>query len=828
MLNQINNIDRQTWLRTSFILILSIIAFWAYQTVMIGLIFLLVVVGVGAVFTPKIQKVVSLPYTWVDLFLTILIGTEVLNYVFSVYQPNTALFFEKTLFFILFYFFLRVGFKFPYVKEIFLLGFSAFIVLIVLIACLNFTFLQSSMKGEGWSDTSQLKSFFVPFGLLTNEWATLSICFLPFPLIAAVLLSPNIKAVIGSLVAFSLVIFSVLISFSRGAYLCVAFFGIVAAFLILLKKSLTINTLGKVVLLVVLTTSVLIATISTPFLTTLSMNKTVRQQRSTSGRIAILKSGIAHASIQPLTGIGNDNYPIINSVGTNLQEDQGTTYLATTTYLQLAVEKGIIGSLLYGALWLAIMYAYLQSFKQSKTPSQRLVVLLLISGFLGLCCRELFFSTLFFSDKVFVLACIFSAFAIPTDFSITKTYNTKAWIGLAFVVLVLSGWVFLNKYTANRASTAITEAETLWQGGQSPKAFKKVEEAIALSPKVVPYYELAGLIKGQNASPISQLTAENNPTDKQNINEAIKYFEKTSALSPNDAGYHFNLGWLYFMNNRHDSKVLTHLQKAVALSPITPEYHFGSAIIYESLQRKPEALLHFEKAVRLDPELLDSEIFINLNQRDSALATSVINNSLKNLQAKLDSSYNTIIAARVAKLLLNAGKTAEARALLLRVNSELPELNRPYCYLARISIQQGDTTTAIKLLKKAKFLSNNDYMPEFMLADFYDKPNPDKRTIYSIIHYYQSALTLWIGGKSSHRGKSERAYKQGISIKNDLIPKRLLLESRMKVDFKKITQRMSQLYLQTNRKELSDHYAKLSAQDPIFVTEADFKITLTK
>ena len=112
--------------------------------------------------------------------------------------------------------------------------------------------------------------------------------------------------------------------------------------LILLKKSLPISVLSKAVLLIVITTAILITTISTPFLTTLSMNKTVSQQRSTSGRMAILNSGLDQVKIQPFTGIGNDNYPLINSVGTNLQEDQGSTYLATTTYLQLAVEKGII------------------------------------------------------------------------------------------------------------------------------------------------------------------------------------------------------------------------------------------------------------------------------------------------------------------------------------------------------------------------------------------------------------------------------------------------------------------------------------------------------
>lgn len=823
MLNQINNIDRQTWLRASFILLFAIVAFWAYQTAIIGLTLLLVGTSIGAFVSPKIQKLVGLPYTWVDLVLTLIVIAEVFNYVFSIYQPNTALFFEKTLFFVLFYFLLRVSFKSPHVKELFLIGFAGFVVLLVIIACLNFIFLQSSMKGEGWSDTSQLKSFFVPFGLLTNEWATLAICFMPFPLIAAVLLSSNKKVIIGSLVAFSLVIFSVFISFSRGAYLCVAFFLIVVSLLVFLKKSLNINTLGKVLLFIVLITAVLVTSISTPFMTTLSMNKTVSQQRSTSGRISIMKSGLDHASIQPLTGVGNDNYPLINAVGATSQEDQGSTYLATTSYLQLAIEKGILGTILYGVFWFAIVFSYWGRFKQVSSSSSKLIVLLLGCGFLSLFFRELFFSTLFFSDKVMVMACIFSALAIPNDSAIAPKYNNKAWMMLALVCVIVSGWIVLNKYTNSKVSTLIADAEALWQSRQSDKALSKVEEAISLSPSIVPYYELAGLIKGQTAAPINQLFANDYPVDKKQVAVAIKYFEKASELSPYDAGYHFNLGWLYFLNDHNDSKVFTRLQNAISLSPNTPEYQFGSAIIYEKLNQMPEASLCFEKAIRLDPEILDSESFINLNKRDSSFAKLLSSNALKHLQAKLDSSYNTIIAARVAKLLLNSGETTKAKSLLLRVSSELPELNRPYCFLARISLQQGDTTNAMKLLKKAKFLSRNDYMPEFMLAELYDKTNPEKKTIYSIIHYYQSALTLWVDGKSAHRGKSERSYKQGISIKNDLIPKRLLLESRMFVDFEKITKRMAQLYLLINQKELADHYSKLSAQDPIAVTEADLK-----
>jgi tetratricopeptide (TPR) repeat protein len=121
--------------------------------------------------------------------------------------------------------------------------------------------------------------------------------------------------------------------------------------------------------------------------------------------------------------------------------------------------------------------------------------------------------------------------------------------------------------------------------GQLEQAIPHFEKAIAIKPNFAEaHYNLGRALaaKGQ-------------------LDEAMPHFEEAIAINPSFAEAHSDLGCALAMAEQY-SQAIPHLEKALALKPdlVEAHYYLGESL-YFSQARTQEALAHWRKALRLDP-----------------------------------------------------------------------------------------------------------------------------------------------------------------------------------------------------------------------------------
>ena len=214
----------------------------------------------------------------------------------------------------------------------------------------------------GFENLTDFRSHYRPFGQLSNNWATMLLCLVPFPIISILELGYR-KEQICYICMEILMLVAILVSFSRGAYIALfVFFAMLITFFCIYKRDMLKKALA-ICLCVWLPTLLCMLPERKSVLITCFMNHTVSQQRSTAGRFVKWKEAINIFGLFPATGVGGGNYALASD--TYRQERQGLfTSYATNTYLQVAAEKGIVGVIVYGALVLSLIYIGIHQMKK--------------------------------------------------------------------------------------------------------------------------------------------------------------------------------------------------------------------------------------------------------------------------------------------------------------------------------------------------------------------------------------------------------------------------------------------------------------------------------
>lgn len=88
---------------------------------------------------------------------------------------------------------------------------------------------------------------------------------------------------------------------------------------------------------------------------------------------------------------------------------------------------------------------------------------------------------------------------------------------------------------------------------------------------------------------------------KQQCNQAIPYFQKTTQLDPSFVGGHQALAMCLRRANRFDEALASHNQ-ALRLKPQAGILYYGRAATYALMGKGEQALADAEKAVQLDPQ----------------------------------------------------------------------------------------------------------------------------------------------------------------------------------------------------------------------------------
>jgi tetratricopeptide (TPR) repeat protein len=185
------------------------------------------------------------------------------------------------------------------------------------------------------------------------------------------------------------------------------------------------------------------------------------------------------------------------------------------------------------------------------------------------------------------------------------------------------------------------------------------------------------------------------------ISRAIQQYEAACRLSPADAMFRHNLGWLYWMNQQPDS-ALACLSQAVKSEPNIALYHISKGLMTEP-ENPEEAFESYWQAVLLSPDIIDSYFFTDLKERFPIKTKELLTKAFDELERLLSIRYSSIIEAKRGKLLLSLGEIDQAYETVMHVTQIHPNLNRPWYYLGVIEHGKGNFEAMRNCYNKSLF-----------------------------------------------------------------------------------------------------------------------------
>lgn len=243
------------------------------------------------------------------------------------------------------------------------------------------------------------------------EWITTLLALLPFPIILIAKLTKATRIWWVSILPILAILVAILLTFSRGLYIATLTFGVVTGALFYLyrvAKLSSILSLNAFLLFVVL-----IGVSLTPFASsvvrTISLFGTQSQTRSFQGRVTVWEATTTMFKDHPAVGVGSDNFAMYYVA----YKDEDAAYVGRplSSFLQIMVEKGILGCLAYGFLVLSFYRASFYGARQAVNSPVRLVTILIFAAAVtALLVRDFSYSSILVNKEVRFLLCFMFAY----------------------------------------------------------------------------------------------------------------------------------------------------------------------------------------------------------------------------------------------------------------------------------------------------------------------------------------------------------------------------------------------------------------------------------
>jgi tetratricopeptide (TPR) repeat protein len=638
----------------------------------------------------------------------VLLLYEIFNFNISLYKANSILFLRD--------FFVILFFVFSILKLLTIKKYQTyFIVFISLFAGISallnlpiFFFRYYEANIYGFDDFSQFRFLYRPLSFLSNDWVTVLLCFLPFPIIGLFKFWKNTYMRYGFLLIIGLLVFNLFISFSRAGILAFFLFILLLNVLFLyhnilsIKKILLFNTfLMFAVLFFCLTFASSVKS---------SINPSNSHQRSTEGRLYQWEQSFNIIKKHPFWGIGSKNYTLLGRQTQPSNLENSFTGRVNNTYIQLAIEKGIIGLIFWlSVIGICISCLFRQITKQTYIE-EKAINIIILSAILAILFREIFFSSMFYKTIILFLFLLLLTFNLNNYY---KPVKIRKSIVFTFIVLFVIGGLC----------------------------------TYSIKPKNALYYANIGL--GYERS--------------GNIEKAIEYYKKAEQLVPNDALFLHNLGRLYEMNYQVDS-ALHYLTQAVEIDPEVAIYHVSKGLVIEN-QNFEQAFESYKQAILLSPDIIDSQFFKDLIERYPEETEDLLNDAYIELLHINSIHYSSIIDAKIGKLQLSTGEIELAFKTLSHITRIHPNLSRPWFYLGVIEKYRGNYEQMLSNYRKSLFLFPSDHLPLYALAYYYENIGEEQ----TATSYYESAEKAWENRRSVHSSRCKRLYFTDTE-KDDVVP----------------------------------------------------------
>jgi O-antigen ligase len=360
-----------------------------------------------------------LSLTWLDFSLIVLMLVECGNFLASTYKPNTFYYLADVLFLFVFYNLVKFNLKHTYqLTGIFIIvSIFSFILSCGIITALYIQY--TKMLSIGFNDITGLKYIFTylnPVNSPSGEWITILLILLPFPLIIFIsyrniglerwlLLCPIFSILIASL-----------LTFSRGMYLALVAFSITGSLLLGIYRIIPFRTVMVFNLSITLSICLLalLTPLAKPVMDTIAIFKTTSQMRSIDGRKKLWAQSLNIIKEYPLFGVGSNNFAMHYVY--HKDRDENTVFVGRSFnfFLQVLIEKGILGLIAYCTVLIAF---FKTAHSRLKTEPNNILLkstmVLFIATSISILIRDLSYSSILSNKGVgiffwFMFACIVS------------------------------------------------------------------------------------------------------------------------------------------------------------------------------------------------------------------------------------------------------------------------------------------------------------------------------------------------------------------------------------------------------------------------------------
>lgn len=581
--------------------------------------------------------------------------------VFTEGQNNCMSYLTGQYLFTTYYFILRLGLREVSTVRQFIRILLMFIFMTSVISLVSFGLFTSHVYDAGFESLYDFKHLYRPFGSLNNVWSTLMLMLLGIASIPLLTYAQKGKEVILGIIPFCLLLVCLVCSFSRGIYICLALTMLLIPCYILSSKDQTHIKLIKLVSLAVVLIG-MVFVFKDDALRTMRLVETESQQRSLQARVDAFDYTWQALKDNPWMGCGTGNYSLAVNEYTFEHNGDSFTNMAPNVFSHLLLEKGIVGTVLWGLVFLV---ECIMLFKYSLVDKRVQVFLFLFLWVIF--AREMSFAALL-TDKR-----LLAALAILLALSQCNISNGEGW-GVALpkpvcTIMIIICFSGLGVYHF-----------IFWHDQKCYQDYS----AFVLKKDYVSAYEKVNQARDNVASNVLASSAcmavYDEHQDGRYLELAQKHIDRAVAFSPNDAYLSGCRAMVQYRNKKE--KALGEAKSLVAKFPENPFYRLLLADMLYGVGKRKESVPHFAKAVIASPSILESRAWKEFVGSDVDTTDGIMGTVRLETANKPD---NPLLLSRYGKLLYLLGDSVVAKEYLSDAAAMLPNLKTPWVYLAKIA-----------------------------------------------------------------------------------------------------------------------------------------------
>jgi len=527
--------------------------------------------------------------------------------------------------------------------------------------------------------------------------------------------------------------------------------------------------------------------------------------RSIEGRFFLWRQVLHAGRSRPLLGSGAHTFVLYGAEGITQDGGEGVDR-AFSFPVQLFFERGLMGVLIYTALFVVVFRTAVMNMRRSSVQHGRWSCLswAAAAGLAGLLVRDLSYTTLFDDKPVTTGAFVLIGLIALEESKRTTRDSQPAWpavswkLGILGVVVAVGMIVGAHRVRRAAADSYSAEAAQADSAHDDRAALQHSLRALAILPH--PYLQAqAGLFSARSAGialkdrgrPALLATSQD---DLRQLADAESFYRSSLDAFPSEASWQHNLGWLLWLRGDRNS-ALQRIRQAIELEPGTAVYRQSLILMLIDQSAFDSARDELVTLLTLAPEVVDSRWWESIALEQESTVRSALHLAIDTLANR--SAANPIQLAREARLYLEAGDLSAAELLLKESLRELPGMSGAWRNYALILARRGQWDQAAESLERAVFLDPWDgagyYALSRVVLHIGAEDGQDGQQMRRVSFMFQTKAD-GVQAASSRSLESMRAYRKfqiEAPVKDDLVVDGLLEFCRpdMAREYDKLMQR---------------------------------------